>query len=82
MRDPWKECKEQKSNLLGISTTDVQFQKRIVYVTNEIEFSRAVVEFPKMLNFCCGLEAQLQCATLGRCGHFEILAGNSTLAAV
>ena len=51
-RDPWKECKKQKSNLLGNSTTDVQFQKRIVHSRNDIEFSHSVVEFPRRLDFC------------------------------
>ena len=42
---------KQKSNLLGNSTTDVQFQQRIVYSRNEIELLHSVVEFPKF-NFC------------------------------
>ena len=41
------------SNLLGNSTTDVQFQKRIVDSTHEVSFLQgAVVELSKKLDFC------------------------------
>ena len=42
-------------------------------LTRGICFSQFVVELPKKLDFGCGLEAQLQCATLGRCGLLKNL---------